>query len=201
MNAPRAAGNLVALWPLARQLVAREWRHHPWRHGVAMLAVALGVALAWSVHLINRSALAEFSSAVRSANGEPDLVLRGQRAGFDERLFERAAADAAVVAASPVVEVESFVRDAAGRRLAVRVLGVDALRVAPLAAALMPVPGAGEPPLASLDPGRVFINGPLRDGLRAAGADATTSLQLQAGPRWHALAVAGHVALWTRPRR
>ena len=42
-------------------LLQREWRHHPWRHGVALLAVALGVALAYSVHLINQSALAELS--------------------------------------------------------------------------------------------------------------------------------------------
>ncbi|HZF79231.1 MAG TPA: hypothetical protein VEZ89_05515, partial [Rubrivivax sp.] len=46
-------------------LLIREWRHHPWRHAVALMAVALGVALAYSVHLINSSALAEFSAAVR----------------------------------------------------------------------------------------------------------------------------------------
>jgi putative ABC transport system permease protein len=51
---------------LLRLLIVREWRHHPWRHGAALLAVALGVALAYSVHLINSSALAEFSAAVRT---------------------------------------------------------------------------------------------------------------------------------------
>lgn len=190
---------LAALWPLTRQLVAREWRHHPWRHGVAMLAVALGVALAWSVHLINSSALAEFSSAVRSANGEPDLVLRGQRAGFDETLFERAAADPEVTAASPVLEVETFARLGGGQRLAVRVLGVDALRVAPLAAALLPVPAPDAPPLAALDPERAFVNGPLRDRLRAAGETLAAEIQLQAGPRWLPLQVAGHVAAGGTP--
>ncbi|MDE2501818.1 MAG: hypothetical protein KGL18_02400, partial [Burkholderiales bacterium] len=64
-------------------LIRREWRHHPWRHGVALLAVALGVALAWSVHLINASALAEFASAARSVGGTPDLVLRGAQGNFD----------------------------------------------------------------------------------------------------------------------
>ena len=39
-------------WQLLR-LSWREWAHHPWRHGMALLAVALGVALACSVHLIN----------------------------------------------------------------------------------------------------------------------------------------------------
>ena len=59
-------------WLRLSPLMVAEWRHHPWRHLVAVLAVALGVALAWSVHLINGSALSEFSAAVRSANGEPD---------------------------------------------------------------------------------------------------------------------------------
>ena len=77
-------------------LIRREWRHHPWRHAVALLAVALGVALAYSVHLINQSALAEFSAAVRTANGEPDLVLRGPREGFDDALFDRVEADPGV---------------------------------------------------------------------------------------------------------
>ena len=65
----------------------REWQAHRWRHGMALLAVALGVALAWSVHLINASALAEFAAAVRAAHGEPDLSLRAQRDGFDDALF------------------------------------------------------------------------------------------------------------------
>ena len=38
----------------------QEFRHHPWRSGTAVLAVALGVALALAVQLINASALAEF---------------------------------------------------------------------------------------------------------------------------------------------
>jgi putative ABC transport system permease protein len=46
-----------------------------------VVAVMLGVALAFSVHLINASALSEFSSAVRSVNGQPDVELRAVR-GF-----------------------------------------------------------------------------------------------------------------------
>ena len=117
-------------------LIVREWRHHPWRHGVALLAVALGVALACSVHLINSSALSEFSAAVRAANGEPDLTLRGPRAGFDDAVFERVAADPGVELASPVLEIDTYATAPGGERVAVRVLGIDALLAAPLAPAL-----------------------------------------------------------------
>ncbi|HOB95683.1 MAG TPA: hypothetical protein PKL46_16685, partial [Aquabacterium sp.] len=60
------------MWRHLLKLSLAEWRHHPWRHGVALLAVALGVALASSVQMINASALAEFAQAVRSVNGQPD---------------------------------------------------------------------------------------------------------------------------------
>ena len=63
----------------------QELRHHPWRNAAAVVAVMLGVALAFSVHLINASALDEFSSAVRSVNGQPDLELRAVQGSFDER--------------------------------------------------------------------------------------------------------------------
>ncbi|WP_443586385.1 hypothetical protein, partial [Salmonella enterica] len=92
------------------------------------LAVALGVALAFSVHLINASALSEFGAAVRSIDGEPDLSLRaGTGTGFDESLYGRVAAHPQVALASPVVEVDTYALDAQGRRVALRVLGLDAL--------------------------------------------------------------------------
>ena len=172
-------------------LLAREWRHHPWRHGVALLAVALGVALAYSVHLINSSALAEFSAAVRSANGEPDLSLRGGAEGFDDSLFDRIEADPAVLHASPVLEIDTYAQAADGKRVALRVLGIDALRIAPLAPALLPQPAAGLDRLVFLDPAAAFVNARARSTL--ALADGAT-LRLQAGVNWVQLRVAGHSA-------
>ena len=43
--APRPAAILAAL---LRQVTWHQWRHQPLRHAVAVLAVALGVALAFS---------------------------------------------------------------------------------------------------------------------------------------------------------
>lgn len=127
---------------LLTHLTWPEWRHHPWRQAAALLAVTLGVALAFSVQLINQSALGEFSAAVRSINGEPDLELRGQRGGFDEALYARVAAHPDIALASPVVEVETqaLTQDdqGAARRVPLRVLGIDALVAAPMSPALLP---------------------------------------------------------------
>ena len=113
-------------WQL-RQLSWPELRHHPWRHATAWFAVVLGVALAFSVHLINRSALGEFSAAVRSVNGQPDFELRGQRAGFDEALYGRVAMHPQVALASPVIELETNAYGLDGTRVPLRVLGIDPL--------------------------------------------------------------------------
>jgi putative ABC transport system permease protein len=172
-------------------LALREWRHHPWRHGVALLAVALGVALAYSVHLINQSALAEFSAAVRTANGEPDLTLRGPREGFDEALFDRIATDPGVALASPVLEVDTYGQGSGGMRVPLRVLGLDLLRAAPLAPALSPKPAPGEDRLVFLDPGAAFPNPAARQLLGAAEGG---TLKLQAGTAWLPWRVAGTTA-------
>src|SRR3954464_6457833 len=106
-----------SLATLLRRLSLPELRHHPWRNGAALVAVMLGVALAFSVHLINASALAEFSAAVRAVNGEPDLEIVGPPAGFAEALYARVAAHPQVALASPVVEADTYAFDSSGKRV------------------------------------------------------------------------------------
>ena len=173
---------------LLLQLSWPEARHHPWRNLAALLAVTLGVALAFSVQLINQSALSEFSSAVRAVNGEPDFELRGQRAGFDENLYERIARHPQVAIASPVVEVDTYGFDAAGQRVALKVLGLDALVVAGIAPALMPRPNAGADRFAMLDPESVFLNPAAQRRLAAAAG-----LRVQTNTGSATLNVAGSV--------
>ena len=176
---------------LLRLLSWPELKHHPARHLSAVLAIVLGVALAFSVHLINASALAEFSAAVRSVNGEPDLVLRAQREGFDDRLFERVASHPQVALASPVVEIDTYAQYGQGARVPLRLLGIDALRAGPLAPDLLPrAEGEGDLRLALFDPGRVFLNAA---ALRQLGVEPGQSLQLQHGLELVVLQVAGRV--------
>ena len=141
---------MLSLW---RSLVWPEWRYRPGRHAIALLAVALGVALAFSVHLINRSALAEFGAAVRSVNGQPDLSLHGPREGFDEALLRAVAAAPGVTLASPVVEIDTYAYAADGSRVALRVLGLDALVAPALAPELRPRPAEWTSKVASKSTG------------------------------------------------
>src|SRR5207245_1442363 len=175
---------------LLRQLSWPELHHHPWRAAAALLAVTLGVALAFSVHLINASALAEFGAAVRAINGDADLELLGPRAGFDEALYGAVATTPGVALASPVVEAETFASDAGGRRVPIRVVGIDAFVVARLAPALLPRPRAGAARLVAIDPGAVFLNAAAE---RRLGSEATT-LAVQTAQGRLDLRIAGSVA-------
>ena len=186
----RRAPRLPAgLW----RLTWAEWRAHPWRQLAALLSVAMGVALALAVHLINESALAEFSSAVRSVNGEPDLSLAAGPAGMSEALLDLLAEQPGVRVAHPRIEVDTLWLRADGRTLGVRVMGVDALTVMGVAPELLPQAdqGAGEGAsrLAMLDPALAFVNPALAREL--AGA---TELSLLAQGQPQTWRVGGRVA-------
>ena len=175
---------------LLRTFSWQELRHHPWRNGAAVVAVMLGVALAFSVHLINASALSEFSQAVRAINGQPDLELRAVQGSFDEALYQRVASHPQVALASPVLEITTYAfdenGDPAGRQL-LRIIGVDALAVASVAPSLMPVLAQGQDRLALFAPGKVFLNPAARQVF------ATRELQLQDGLQLRRATVAGSV--------
>ncbi|RYY49901.1 MAG: ABC transporter permease, partial [Comamonadaceae bacterium] len=172
---------------LLRTYSWQELRRHPWRGAAAIAAVMLGVALALAVHLINASALSEFSAAVRSVNGQPDLELRATRGGFDEALFARVAGDGQVDLASPVLELATNAVGRGGARIALRIVGLDALVTASLAPALMPQPDRDADRMALFAPGTVFLNPAARDALGSG------PLQLQAGLQLREVQVAGSV--------
>ena len=177
----------------------QELRHHPWRNAAAILAVMLGVALAFSVQLINASALDEFSSAVRSVNGQPDLEVRAVQGSFDEAVFARVAQHAQVTLASPVLEFQGLALSG-DRQVPMRVIGIDALALPTIAPALMPQPRKNADRFAMLAPGHVFLNAAARNvlGLPAEAAEPAEgraeTVELRSGSAWQRLAVAGHVA-------
>ncbi len=177
------------MWSLIRTFSAREWRQHPWRTGAAVLAVTLGVALGLAVHLINASALAEFGSAVSAVNGQPDAELRGRRGALDDAWLARVAALPVVRSASPVLEVAAQAEGPGGQRVAVRLVGVDALTVGALAPALQPRLADGAGRLDLFAPDTVFANPAALQALGEGG-----DWRVQAGLRWVPVRRAGHVA-------
>jgi len=174
----------------------QELRHHPWRNAAAVLAVMLGVALAFSVQLINASALDEFSSAVRSVNGQPDLEVRAVQGSFDEAVFARVAQHPQVALASPVLEFQGLALSGE-RQVPMRVIGIDALALPTIAPALMPQPRKNADRFAMLAPGHVFLNAAARSalGMPAEAIEGRAeSVQLRSSSVWRRLEVAGHVA-------
>ncbi|MCW5659314.1 MAG: ABC transporter permease [Burkholderiaceae bacterium] len=176
-----------------------EWRLHAWRHGAVLLAVALGVALAFSVQLINASALSEFASAVRSANGEPDLTLASRDgSGLPDTVLDALALDGAVAVASPVLELDTTARRADTDRaaLSVRVTGIDALQVGAVAPALIPRLNEGVDRLGALDPGLVFANA---TALQRLDAPRDGTLELRTRDGWRHWRLGGTLTLGGAP--
>ena len=191
---PGTASTLLAL---LRSFSWQELRQHPWRNAAAVVAVMLGVALAFSVHLINASALDEFSNAVRSTTGQPDLELRSSGAnGLDESLLAQLIRHPQVASASPVLELSTYAMtgaragneaDGKAPKVLLRIAGVDALQVADTAPDLFPIPAKDTNRLALFAPDTVFLNASARSALTG------DTVQLQQGLQTRRLQVAGSV--------
>ncbi|KAB2893056.1 MAG: ABC transporter permease, partial [Burkholderiaceae bacterium] len=95
---------------LLRTFSWQELRRHPWRGAAAVVAVMLGVALGFAVHVINASALDEFAQAVRTVGGQPDLELRPMQGGIDEALYASLATHPGVARASPWLDLSTQAR-------------------------------------------------------------------------------------------
>jgi putative ABC transport system permease protein len=186
-----APSSAQVLWALLRQFSWQELRHHGVRHGTAVLAVLLGVALAFSVHLINESALSEFSAAVRSVNGQADLSLRSASGGLAEGVYAQVAQHPQVKLASPIIEVQTLARDAQGKRLPLKVLGLDAMVSGPLSPQLMPQLAQGVDRLDVFAPDSIFLNAKAQ---RQFNVKPGESLQVQSGLAFKPLRVVGSVA-------
>ncbi|USI74813.1 FtsX-like permease family protein [Sphingomonas morindae] len=153
------SGRLALRW-----LILGAWRAHPARLALTALAIAVGVALGFAVHLVNGSALASFEGAVTGVNGAAALQIRAATPlGFDETLYPRIATAPGVADASPVVRLDAQIGAA---RLTL--LGLDVMRAGPITPSLIGAHPTG--PDARGDglfaPDALFLS---RGVLRAAG--------------------------------
>ncbi len=180
MSIPRVSRGAFTIW---RVLLLAQLRESPARLSVTVLAIALGVALGAAVYLVNSAALNEFGLATKRLVGEADVVVRGPREGFSEDLFTRLARDAAVSAASPVLELDVALP---GRREALKVLGVDPFRAATLQPALIGDIGGGL--FALFQPDSIYLSSSAAQNLKLRRGDL---LQVTVGSSPKALRVRG----------
>ncbi|MGH8726075.1 MAG: ABC transporter permease, partial [Burkholderiales bacterium] len=146
------------------------------RMALSMAGIALGVALGYGVHLVNRAAVSDLAAAVRSIAGEADLEVRGGRAGFPEALYPRIAALPGVALASPVLELQAGIADS---ERVISITGIDILRAALLQPQLVM-----EDRYQLLAPDRVFVSSSM-------GLGKGDSLRLIVGQQVVTLHVAG----------
>jgi putative ABC transport system permease protein len=169
-----------------RWLIVGEARAHPARFLLTALAIAVGVALGFAVHLVNGSALASFEGAVRSVNGAADLQVRAASPlGFDEAAYGPIALADGVEDASPVVALDA--RAGGG---AFTLLGLDVLRAARVTPTLIGLNAQG------VDQNRaeVFSADALflsRAALAGTGAGIGDTIKVSANGRTVPLRIAG----------
>ncbi len=175
------SGRLALRW-----LIGGEWRFHPARFLTTAVAIAVGVALGFAVHLVNGSALASFDGALRGVSGAAELSVRATSPlGFDERLYPRVARAAGVADTSPVVRLDARIG-----KTRVTLLGADVIRAAAVTPSLIGVrprgPDTGND--AVFDESAVFLS---RAALAQVGARLGSELVVVANGRTVRLRVAG----------
>jgi len=167
-------------------LIAGEWRFHPARFVMTAVAIAVGVALGFAVHLVNGSALASFDGAMRGVSGAAELSVRATSPlGFDERLYPRVARTDGVADTSPVVRLDARIGT---KRLTL--LGVDVVRAAVVTPSLIGArpQGADTGNDAVFDEDTLFLS---RAALTQVGAKIGSRVTVVANGRAVPLRVAG----------
>lgn len=172
--------NILAWW-----LIRAQFRTRRVATSLSMLAIALGVALGYAIHLINAAALADFSRAMNSVQGEPDAVIVGRDSAGSVplALVEAIARDPAVQSVVPVIETRVRL---AGAPMPLRLIGLDVFSAATMMPRLMPRQDATTN--GSIFAGGVYASPAVLHQLNAAIGDTVT---LQHGDRQWTARLAG----------
>jgi putative ABC transport system permease protein len=164
-------------------MVGAAFRAQPGRWVVAGVTVAIGLALAVSIHVVNRSALGEFGRALDVVNGQSSAQIQAPAGDFDESLFEQidsVANNLGIESVSPVLVVRTEL---------LTVIGLDLFRAARVTPSLMPSVEQGQrDDLFAAD--SIFLSAA---ALRELGVSVGDRITLKAGLRAHEFRVAGSV--------
>ncbi|HET6720893.1 MAG TPA: FtsX-like permease family protein [Rhodocyclaceae bacterium] len=178
---PHAAPMIHLAW----WLVCAQFKTRRTASALSMLAIALGVALAYAIHLINAAALQDFSQAMKSVQGEPDAVIapRDSAGRVPLDLINALARDPAVAVVAPVIETRVRIDDEA---TPVKLIGIDVFSAALVMPALLPEtrPAANAAAAGNLFAGAVYASPALLSRLQLQPGDR---LELRRGEaRWSA---------------
>lgn len=155
-------------------------RTQPGRSALAVLAIALGVALATAVAVIHRSAQSGLVDGLRSVGSGPDLQVVGGRDDVPLAVYADLLTRPEIEWVAPVVERE--LRLATGGET-LPLLGIDSLA--------LPGPLAGSGLAGALSPASTGDGGLLRPGAVLLSAAAADSLARQPGDRLVVVTEAG----------
>jgi len=174
---------------LSRWLIGGEWRAHVVQWLAVTVAIALGVALGFSIHLINTAALNEFSAASKHLSGQSDLQVQSKQAMFDELLFPRLVQYPGIALVNPVLEFDAVVTDKLDDRNdhKLKVIGIDMFRATGISPDLLGVTEPGEQ-LDHLSDDAIFLSPAAMEWLQVERGD---TLQLNVGVQTISLRVAG----------
>ena len=174
---------------LSRWLLTGEWRAHWLQVSVALIAIAIGVAMAFSIHLINTAAFNEFSAASKSLSGQSDLQVRGRKAFFDEALYPVLVKHEGVAVANPVLEFDVAIPGKEQNRNdhKLKIIGTDMFRAIQISPDLLGLTAEGKT-LDRLADDAIFLSPAAMEWLQVQQGDA---LQLYAGLQTITLCVAG----------
>ena len=174
---------------LFRWLMLGEWQSYRWQIVVATIAIMLGIAMGFSVHLINTAAVSEFSAAVRSLSGQSDLQVRATQPTFDEMLYPLLAQREGVALASPVLEIQAAIPGKSDevRNSTLKILGIDVFRAMVMTPDIVGVPAEDRSfDMLSID--AIFLSPAAMEWLEVKEGDA---LSLRLGTKTVMLRVAG----------
>jgi putative ABC transport system permease protein len=144
-------------WWLPWWLIRAQFKTRRTATVLSMLAIALGVALGYAIHLINAAALSDFSQAMKSVQGEPDAVVApSDSAGHVPlALINELARDPAVAVVAPVIETRVRIGDTT---TPVKLIGLDLFSAAAVMPDLLPRQN-GETAAGNAAAGNIFEDG------------------------------------------
>lgn len=174
---------------LFRWLLIGEWHKHIGQALVTLLAIAIGVAMGFSIHLLNSAAFNEFSAASKSLSGQSDLLVRAKTTLMDEAIYPQLAAFEGVAVANPVLELDVAIPGKQHNRndYKLKVIGIDMFRAAQIAPDLLGLPEEGKT-MDRLADDTIFLSPAAMTWLAVKEGDR---LPLQAGLQQLTLRVAG----------